>query len=173
MTNILEKEFKEFIKKYEKRLYIIIYKMVNDKEVAVDILQDTLFDGYRNLKNFEGKSKMYTYFYRIAVNKSISYLRKKKLMNIIPFDSFINFFASKNNNIVDNLINREKIDILNKAVEKLPPKQKAIFLSRAYDNLSFNEIGEIFSITSGAARSNFFQALKKVKKYMEINYEKL
>jgi len=137
--------------------------MVNDMEVSKDLLQETLVSAYLHKENFRQDSSFYTYCYKIAVNKAINYIQRQKVKKFIPIDSIMNLFRSKEAKVIDQMIEKEQQNQLKTEVNKLPARQKAIFISRIYEEMSFEEIGDQLAITSSAARSNFFQALKKIK----------
>lgn len=156
--------FSEFVIQYQERLYRLIYRMINDVEAARDILQDTLLAGYEHIDRLTGQSSLYTYFYRIALNKSISYLRKKKIRQWNPIEMVERFLADPKEDALNSMIHGENEDRIQNVINRLPSRQKAIFISRVNEELSFKEIAEMLKITGSAARSNFFQALQKIKK---------
>ncbi len=159
-----EHAFSEFVVQYQERLYRVIYRMVNDVELARDILQDTFLSGYEHLDRFAGQSSLYTYFYRIALNKSISHLRKARIRRWNPIDLVEHMLADPKEDALISLIHSENEKRIGRVIEQLPARQKAIFISRINEELSFKEIAEMLEITESAARSNFFQALQKIKK---------
>ncbi len=163
-SKITEKEFIEFVKTYQERLYLVIYRMVQDVSTAQDLLQDTLLAGYNKIEQFQGKSGLYTYFYRIAVNKAISHLRMSRWRHWTPLELIENWLPHGEADSLEMMIEDEDIQQVKKAMQKLPPRQKAIFVSRVYEGLSFKEIAGILKISESAARSNFFQAVQRIKR---------
>ncbi len=159
--------FNLIVRKYQKRIYWIVRKMVLDHDDADDITQEIFLKLYRSINEFRGESKFFTYLYRISVNYSLNHLSKSKKMFARRSDIEISELKS------DDVKPGEKIDLtdrsklLEKAIETLPDQQRAVFNMRYYDNLSYDEISIIMSKSVGGMKANYFHALKKLEKFLK------
>jgi RNA polymerase sigma-70 factor (ECF subfamily) len=149
-----EKAFDRLFEKYQIPLYSICYRYTRNVDDARDLVQDIFIKIYNNLKKFNEKSKLFTWLYRIAVNTCISFKRKKRnpVQECEPARKTIS---------MDKRV-RMKMAI-DDALVKLPERQKMSFILHQYEGYTFNEIGEIMGITTGAAKSNHFNAIKKLQ----------
>lgn len=150
--------------KYSKKIYNIVYRLTMDEFLAEDIMQEVFIKVYRNLNKFKFKSSFYTWLYRIAINSSITGIKKlKKNQEKILFDDMPMEDIDPYTKIEKKILN-EKIRI---TINKLSKKQKFVFTLRFYENLPFADISEILKITESSAKTNYHYALKKIKK--ELN----
>ncbi len=147
-----EDAFDSLFEKYHQPIYSICYRFVRNEEDAKEITQDVFLRIYRNLKKFNEKSKFFTWVYRITVNTCISF--KRKFHSTEELDG--SFPAQQERNIAL----KKAID---DAMAKLPERQRMTFILRHYEGYTFDEIGEIMDITTGAAKANHFQAIKKLR----------
>jgi RNA polymerase sigma-70 factor (ECF subfamily) len=151
-----EKAFDELFERYKEAIYSVCYRFVRNEEDARDLTQDTFIKIYRNIKNFNGKSKFFTWIYRIAVNTCISFRRKSR--NEEEFNNSISKEPER------NIPLKKAID---DALSKLPSRQRMTFILRHYEGYTFEEISEIMGISTGAAKANHFQAVKKLRIYLK------
>lgn len=161
-----DQAFTEIVNRYRERLYAIIRGYVNDHEDTDDILQDTFLKAYRHLSGFRGESQLYTWLTRIAINQSISYLRKKKLMNRTPLDHESDRLISPHPLPDAQADHHQMQEWIREAVDRLPEKQKTVFILRYYDERSHAEIAEITGNSEGTIKANYFHALIKIKNYL-------
>jgi RNA polymerase sigma-70 factor, ECF subfamily len=151
------------IKKYQKRLYWHIRKIVIDHDDTDDVLQNTFIKAWKGMGNFKEESKLYTWLYRIATNESISFLRQKK--NHTSMDS-IEDYLSKNLES-DSFFKGDEIQMkLQKAILTLPEKQRIVFNMRYYDETPYDTMEEILETSSSALRASYHIAAKKVEEYL-------
>ncbi len=156
---------KMVISKYNKKLFSIAYRFTNNADDAEDILQVVWMKFFNSINKFKSKSSLYTYLYRITTNESLMWLRKNKIKN------FILPFKEKAYNITpeSEYLKKETAQCINSAIDKLPSKQKKIFILRK-ENIPFKEIAEMLNIQENNAKTTFFYALKKVKNHLkELN----
>ncbi len=147
-----EKAFDRLFEKYQGSVYSICYRYTRNDADTQELVQDIFVKIYRNLKKFNERSKFFTWLYRIAVNTCISF--KRKAHNEIEFDD------ATANPSTRNLILKKAID---DALAKLPGRQKMAFILRHYEGYTFEEIGGIMGISTGAAKANHFQAVRKLR----------
>ena len=155
---------REVVEKHNRRLFFLAYRFTNNHDDAEDILQEVWVKFFYSIKNFKGKSSIYTYLYKITVNESLMWLRKNKLKKMLT-----RRFIEKADKVTPEEIylKNEKLEHMHIIVDKLPPKQKKVFILRQEGNLPFKEIGDILNIKENNAKTLFFYSLKKVKKYFK------
>lgn len=162
--------FRLLVKTYQERLYWTIRRIVHFHEDADDVIQNTFIKVFKNIKGFEGASKLYTWLYRIACNEAISHINKNKNKRPVNRDDQLVFL--ENNLKADVYFNAEKAQIvLAKAIELLPEKQRLVFNLRYYEELSYKDISETLDTSVGALKASFHHAVKKIESYLEENYD--
>jgi len=161
-----EKYWEQLMLKYRERLYYVIISMVKSHDDADDILQETFLKAFQHIDKFRGESSIYTWLCRIAINHSISSLRKNKVKRMFSIDNIHQEPVSKFIKPDESLEKSELRKIISDAVERLPEKQKAVFILRYYDELPYAEIAKIAQKSEGALKANFFHAVRKISKYM-------
>ena len=147
--------FRAIVGQTKERLYRVIRRMVQDHDDADDILQDTYITAFERLDQFQWDSKLESWLYRIAVNKSLDRLRKKKR----PIQ-LVSSAASTSTTSPDYYKAEE---VLQEAMRELPERQRAIFVMRYYEDLGFAEMSAIMGISEGGLRSNYHHAKRKIK----------
>jgi RNA polymerase sigma-70 factor (ECF subfamily) len=153
------------IKQYQKRLYWHIRKIVIDHDDTDDVLQNTFIKAWKGMGNFKEDSKLYTWLYRIATNESISFLRHKKLTNLVSMNT-VEEYLSKNLES-DTFFKGDEIQMkLQKAILTLPEKQRIVFNMRYYDETPYETMAEILETSSGALRASYHLAAKKVEEFL-------
>jgi RNA polymerase sigma-70 factor (ECF subfamily) len=161
-----ETAFNLLARKYQKKIYWHARQMLGDHLDADEITQEVLIVMYNKLKTFGFKSSLYTWIYKIVSTRSLNQLRRKKLKRLVTFDSVNEKELSGKSDIVQDIANREKLEKVNNALEKLPTKQRQIFVMRNYDQLSYEEISDITGKSVGGLKANYFHALKKILEYV-------
>ncbi|MFC4874258.1 RNA polymerase sigma factor [Negadavirga shengliensis] len=160
-----DKGFGFLVESYQKRIYGMVRKMVIIHEDADDIVQNTFIKAYKNIQRFNGKSTLFTWLYRIAVNESLNFLDKKKKRFFFPIEDHQDVMA----NYLDHspYIDGDHIQKkLQKAILKLPDKQRLIFNLRYYEDLSYEEISEMTDTSVGALKAGYHHAVKKIEEYL-------
>jgi RNA polymerase sigma-70 factor (ECF subfamily) len=136
--------FNDIVNQYSKQLYYHIRRMVIDHEDANDLVQDSFVKAYTNLEKFRFDASIYTWLYRIATNTCLNFLDRKKRM--------FTFSALQKS--------------LQKAILKLPTKQRLVFNMKYYDDLKYSEISEILKTSEGGLKASYHHAVKKIEKYI-------
>jgi RNA polymerase sigma-70 factor (ECF subfamily) len=155
------KAFDELVKLNKDKMFAMIYRMTGDRESALDLLQDTLFTAFKELKNFRGDSQFSSWLYRIASSRTVNYLRRKKILSILPLG--MGKTPEPSYNMPDISSYSELNMRLAKAVESLPPKQKLVFNLRFYDKLPFGDIAAILRKSESTVKTNYQKALEKLQ----------
>ena len=157
--------FNLLLRAYQERVYWHVRKMVIDHDDTDDIVQEVFVKVWKNLSSFRKDAKLYTWIYRIATNECLTFLKKKKQKFFIP----INDVAAELSDKVDdsNQISGDEIQIkLQKALLKLPDKQRMVFNMRYFDEMKFQEIAEITGTSIGALKASYHHAIKKIEDFI-------
>lgn len=163
-----ESSFNRLAVKYQEKIYWHARRMTGNHLDADEIVQEVLIVLYNKLKTFEFKSSLYTWIYTITNTRSINYLKKKSLRNFFSLDDITNKkFEQKD--VIDNLESKQKVDKIEKALQKLPVKQREVFIMRNFDELSYEEISQITGKSVGALKANHFHALNKIKEIVKYD----
>lgn len=163
-----ESSFNRLAVKYQEKIYWHARRMTGNHLDADEIVQEVLIVLYNKLKTFEFKSSLYTWIYTITNTRSINYLKKKTLRNFFSLDDITNKkFDQKD--VIDNLESKQNVDKIEKALQKLPVKQREVFIMRNFDELSYEEISQITGKSVGALKANHFHALNKIKEIVKYD----
>ncbi len=164
-----EKAFVTIVNRYKHRLTRLAWSVVHNEEDAMDVVQESFIKVYRKLHSFRGSSKLYTWLYRIVMNHSIDYVRKRPSAVIVPVDEMLREPASKDKSMRPdiNLLNKELNKKIFEAVDELPEKQKKTVLLREVEDLSYNEIAEIMGCSVGTVMSRLYYARERLRIILE------
>ena len=161
-----EAGFKTLIKEYQQPLYWHIRKIVFDHEDADDVLQNTYIKVFKNIKNFRGESKLFSWMYRIATNEALTFIKQKSR----KLGLSLNEFNEKQVNQLEADVYFEGDAIalkLQLAVANLPEKQRLVFNLKYYEELKYDEISEILETSVGALKASYHHAVKKIKNELD------
>ena len=157
-----DKAFSELLDVYQERLYWHIRKIVATHENADDVLQNTFIRIYKSIQNFQEKSSLHTWMYRIAYNESIRFLEKNKKINYNNIDE-----VSESH--LEVLFEDEYFDgddikkKLNKIIEGFKEKNKRIFQMKYFDDMSFRQISEILEVSESTLKSSYYASVKTIE----------
>lgn len=161
-----EAGFRKLIETYQRHVYQLIRRMVLIHEDANDLTQDTFIKAFRHIHKFESQSGLFTWLYRIATNESLSFLEKKKKRFFFSIDDHQEKLGSYLDH--SSQLNGDQIQLkLQKALLRLPEKQKLVFLLRYQDELSYEQISEITQTSVGALKASYHHAAKKIEQFIE------
>lgn len=152
-----EEAYKELMENYKKPLVNLVYSIISDYEEAEEIVQDTFVSFYIKRESFEGRSKIYTWLYRVSFNRAIDYIRKKEREKKYRLKEYRNFEMQESEN--DNSINKI---ILADALSKLNETFRIPLLMSEYENYSYEEIAEKLVLPVNTIRTRIFRARKKL-----------
>ncbi len=163
--------FEELVRKYQREIYHLACRIVHDAEEAKDMAQQTFLQAYVHIRNFRHQSQFRTWLFRIAINQCYNFLKSRKKFGD-PVDSQDMNVAGEDNP-QEGLLAAEERRRLYAALELLPAKQRAVLTLKLERGLSYQEISQELGGTAGAARVNYCQAVKTLKKYLrtEENHE--
>ena len=158
--------YRQLILTYQKRVYHVIRRMVIIHEDADDLTQNTFIKAFRHIDKFQGNSSLFTWLYRIATNEALSFLEKKKKRFFFPIDDHHEKMESYLDQ-TDNLSGDEIQIILQKAILKLPDKQRLVFHLKYQEELSYEAMSEITGTSIGALKASYHHAVKKIEEYIK------
>ena|ERR1043165_9670963 len=162
-----EAAFTELVVRYQKRIYIAARKMVKgDHDEADDIAQETFVKAYQAMESFRGDAQLYTWLYRIMMNAVIQRSRKSKVREMVGMEA-IETHASSEIAPDQSMISNETTQLLEEAIETLPPKQQRVFMMRFYEELPYEEIAKIVGTSVGGLKANYFHAVRKIGDYLK------
>ncbi|WP_162425704.1 RNA polymerase sigma factor [Pontibacter pudoricolor] len=158
--------FNQLVRKYQQKVYWHIRKMVIDHEDADDLTQEVFLKVWKNLENFRQDAQLYTWLYRIATNECLTFLSSKKRKFFLPINDVAAELAEKIDTTVN--ISGDEIQLkLQKALLKLPDKQRLVFNMKYYDDLKYEEISEILGTSVGALKASYHLAVKKIEEFLK------
>lgn len=157
--------FDLIVQRHQRRVYQLCYRFVGNHEDASDLAQDAFVRAFRALPRFKGESAVGTWLYRIAVNvclnrKALKTPRFEPIEHIEPVDV-------KGERADAAVIRRQRAAEVRAAIARLPPKQRATLIMRAYHDLPHEQIAKILGSSVGAVKANFFHALGNLKKLLD------
>ncbi len=159
--------FKSFTDLYAEMVFRVCFSFVNHRQNAEDLSQDVFIEVYNTIARFKKESHIKTWLFRIAINKSLNYIRKKKqnqwLINIGLLSNSAEEKESVYKDIPEasaetNYINNEQKTILYETIARLPKNQRIAFTLNKIDELSYKEISEIMGISVSSVESLIHRA---------------
>jgi len=156
---------REIYERYHDKVYRIAYGMVRQREEALDIVQDVFIKLYRSIGNFKGKSKFYTYLYRMTMNTAIDHSRK---MHKVFSSSLDEEGAPQPPDIPEKgpdriLLHKELEEKVKNALDKLPSDQRMAIVFREVEGLSYREMAEAMGCSIGTVMSRLHYGRKKIQ----------
>lgn len=157
--------FEELVRKYQREIYHLACRLVNDGEEARDMAQQTFLQAYVHIRDFRQQSQFRTWLFRIAINQCYNFLKSRKKFGDLV-DSQELSLAGEDKNPQEGLLAAEERRRLYAALDRLPAKQRAVLTLKLEQGLSYQEISRELGGTAGAARVNYCQAVKTLKRYL-------
>ena len=164
--------FEELIRRYHGKLYGLVYNMTSNKEDAEDMLQDVFAKAYRSLPKFKGQSSFYTWMYRIAINRTINFLKKRKKKQALSLDNveggierdpaYVEL-SSRSSPLRDAKIS-ELQEKLNEALQTLSEKHRTVVVLHDIQGVPHQEISEMVGVSEGTLRSRLFYARQHLQR---------
>jgi len=175
-----ETAFAQVLKEFEQKVFATCISFVPNKEDAEDIAQEVFLEVFKSISKFKGDSKLSTWIYRITTNKSLEFIRKKNtkkrfafmqtiMGNEIPFDKTDYFTEFNHPGIL--LENKQKSEIIFRAINSLSVNQRVIFTLAKIDGKSYQEILEITGKSLSSVESLMFRARKTLQEKLGNFYK--
>jgi len=164
--------FKILVETSRDMVYNVCLNYLQNKEEAEDTMQETYLTLHKTIKDFKEESSLKTYIYRIAINKCLDTLRKKKSKR--RFAIFSAYDEEQHPDFNHPGIireNKERAEILYRFLNKLPSSQKTALLLFETESMTYKETAEIMETTTGAVESLIFRAKKNLRKMLTKYYK--
>ena len=153
------------VNQYSRPLYWKIRGIVLTHGDADDVLQNTFLKAWKNLSSFEGKAKLSTWLYRIAINEALDFLRHVKTATLASADADL---SVANRLLADTYFDGDRSQaLLQEAVATLPDVQRTVFTLRYYDEMKYSEISEVLGTSEGALKASYHIAVQKITDYVK------
>ena len=166
--------YDDLVRRYQERIYATIYHMTSNHEDANDLAQETFIKAYQALKSFKGDSSFFTWVYRIAVNKTINFLKQRKNKTHMSLND-LDFHAEHDPDLVALVSEKtprrevglaELQEKLNAALQKLSDVHRLVVTLHDVQGLSHEEISKIMDCNTGTVRSRLFYARQQLQAYL-------
>jgi len=166
--------YDELVRRYQERIYATIYHMTSNHEDANDLAQETFIKAFQAIKTFKGGSSFYTWVYRIAVNKTINFLKQRKNRTHMSLND-LDFNAEHDPDLVSLVSDktpRREVNLaelqekLNAAMQKLSEPHRLVVTLHDVQGLPHDEIAEIMGCNIGTVRSRLFYARQQLQAYL-------
>jgi len=171
-----EPTYRFVVEKYLKNVVNTCFGLVHNRADAEDIAQEVFIEVHRSVHRFRADAKLSSWIYRIAVNKSLNFIRDNKKSRRLSsgYDDAqsIRAQAGENDHPEKNLLNKERARILHEAVSRLPENQKIAFTLNKYEDLSYAEISEVMEVSLSSVESLIHRAKLNLQKQLIKCYKK-
>lgn len=171
-------EFARLVDAYSTQIYRLALKMLGAEQDAEDVLQNTFLKVMQSIKNFEGRSSLSTWLYRIAINEALMMLRRQKPTISVAMDyeddedelqhptQFTDWCCLPE----DELLSAESKGHLDKAIRQLPEKLQVVFLLRDIEGLSIRETSQALDLTETAVKTRLLRARLNLREQLSLYY---
>lgn len=166
--------YDELVRRYQERVYATLYQMTSNHEDANDLAQEAFIKAYQAIKSFKGGSSFYTWVYRIAVNKTINFLKSRKHKSAMSLND-LDFDAEKDPDLVALISDKtprrdaalaELKNKLNEAMQKLSEQHRLVVALHDIQGMAHEEIAQIMECNTGTVRSRLFYARQQLQGYL-------
>ena len=161
--------FNPIVRRYQHKIYNMIYKQVRHPETAEDLCQEVFLKAWQALPNFRGGAAFYSWLHRIAINCSIDFLRRQKSEIVFGFAELPESAGDTlqmgwTHSSPDEILEKEEFShLLSESVRRLPPVQRRVFNLRHRNGLKIKEIASCLSKSEGTIKSHLYQAHRKLR----------
>ncbi len=175
VKRILKDDFRAFellVKQYEKLVFFVIHRLIQDQHNKEDICQDVFIKVYQNLGKFQFQSKLATWIARIAYLTAVDDIRKNKKESFSAYPEDIDRYYFTEENAEQELINKDSAAYINSVIEQMPLHYRTVITLYHLNEFSCSEIQDITGIPEGTVKSYLFRARKLMKEKMEKDLNK-
>lgn len=164
--------FEELAERKRQRIFWIAYQITGDEEGALEITQETFIKLWRRIGRFQPGRRFDTWLYRMVVNGSIDYFRKRKRVagGASPVEGVAEKLPSIQPDAEKELLIKELQKIFNRLSSRLPPKQRATFVLREIHGFSIKEIAKIMRATQSTVRNNLWLAKQFLRQQIKRHF---
>jgi RNA polymerase sigma-70 factor, ECF subfamily len=159
--------FDLIVERHQRRVYQLCYRFVGNHEDAADLTQDVFVRAFRGLRKFKGDSALSTWLYRISVNVCLNRVSVKRPPTE-PIDAGPRLDGHAEDPLA-RLVRAERAAAIQRAIDRLPPRQRATLVLRIYHELPHEQIARILGSSVGAAKANLFHALGNLRRLLKTS----
>ena len=158
--------FEQLVNQYSEQLYWQVRRIVLSHEDANDVLQNVFLKAWSKLDTFHQESKISTWLYRIALNESLDFMRKKKTQMVSTDDEETTVGSRL---LADEYFSGTEVEaLLQEAIAQLPDVQRTVFNMRYFDDMKYSEISEILQTSEGSLKASYHIAVKKISEFFKL-----
>ena len=158
--------FERLVREYSEQLYWQVRRMVLSHEDANDVLQNVFLKAWSHLDDFHQHSKISTWIYRIAVNESLDFLRRKK--NQIVMNADDGGQSVSQTLMADRYFDGDDTEaLLQEAIAQLPDVQRTVFNLRYFEEMKYSDISKLLDTSEGALKASYHIAVKKISEFFK------
>ena len=159
------KLFEQIVPQYSEKLYWAIRRIVLCHDDANDVLQNVFIKVWKGIDDFQNRSKLSTWLYRIAVNEALDFLRRQR--NVASLDTVDNMSVADQLE-ADRYFDGDRAQaLLQEAIASLPDVQRVVFNLRYYDEMKYSEISQLLNTSEGALKASYHIAVKKITAFVK------
>jgi RNA polymerase sigma-70 factor (ECF subfamily) len=167
--------FDILVQKYREHIFSVIYNMTSNREDASDLTQETFIKAFQAIGRFKGKSSFFTWIYRIAINHTMTFLKKRNRRRFISYEKIdeevsrteiFEHLTAKSRSEKGVLVS-ELQEKLNDALQKLSDKHRTVVILHEIQGLEHAEIAEITKVSIGTVRSRLHYAKQQLQSYLQ------
>lgn len=162
MERVSIEGFEQLYNEHSDKIYGYIFLLVNNKEVAEDLTQESFIKAYKCLEQFNGESQLFTWLFRISRNVTIDYLRKKNRFKFFSIDKYQ--FESEKQTPLEIVMKGEDITTLYEAIRSLKMNYQEVLILRKIKEYSIKETAEILNWNENKVKTNTLRAMTALKK---------
>jgi RNA polymerase sigma-70 factor, ECF subfamily len=165
--------FNQLVKRWERPIYALAYRVIGREEDARDVCQDTFLRAYRSLPGFKGQAKFSSWLYRIALNLCRDWIRRQRRARTVPMPEGVDLveLASEQGPVesIEDLVARRQLSkVVAEAMEQLPEEQRTAIILKEYHGLTFQEIADLQGCPLSTVKTRLYQGLSVLRRHLEF-----
>jgi RNA polymerase sigma-70 factor (ECF subfamily) len=160
------KAFERVVREYSEQLYWQARRIVLTHDDADDVIQNVFLKAWTHLDDFHQDSRLSTWLYRITINESVDFVRRKKNKSVVSTDQEETGIA--NMLLADNYFDGDETQaLLQEAIAQLPVVQRTVFNLRYYDDMKYSDMSELLKTSEGSLKASYHIAVKKISEFFK------
>lgn len=165
-TATQRKAFERVVREFSEQLYWQARRIVLTHDDADDVIQNVFLKAWTHLDDFHQDARLSTWLYRITINESVDFLRRKKNQSTVSADQEETGIA--NMLIADNYFDGDETQaLLQEAIAQLPDVQRTVFNLRYYDDMKYSDMSELLETSEGSLKASYHIAVKKISEFFK------
>ena len=176
LKNRDQNAFKKLVEQYQQMVFSACMGIVHQSDDADDLAQEVFIEAFSSIDKYREDAKISTWLYRIAINKSLNFVRDNKRNRLLQSLGLIKVEIPDDQHHYDlpyeALIEKQRSQMIHKAIDSLPENQRTAFVLSKYEDLSYKEIADVMNISVSSIESLLFRARKSLQKKLLNCYRK-